>query len=114
MLSDALLVVLMGALNSKRQSWHSRVVNPVGNALRNFADSYGLDVIGPTEPTHYSHTNLGDVLAIAVLKDIGVDYEIETINKLSSKSGAFDQWSSDIPNTKKQESAPSGPHTSNI
>lgn len=79
-------ILVGGDLNSKHPSWNSRRITTKGRALRRYIDSRDDTIVaGPTDPTHYPN-NLGnpDVLDILIAKDFTFEYELTTINDLSS------------------------------
>lgn len=84
LLDDDSPVIVAGDLNAKHASWNSRVTNGRGNTLFRFAAERNIQVIGPTEPTHYGVHGRPDVLDIAILNNIPYRAEIETVHDLDS------------------------------
>ncbi|KAK9869117.1 hypothetical protein WA026_002875 [Henosepilachna vigintioctopunctata] len=82
--SNNIATIAAGDLNAKHQSWNSRRANPSGNILRAFTDDRDLVVAGPPEPTHHSIQGLGDVLDIAILKEVTLPYRITSVSDLTS------------------------------
>ncbi|KAK9871680.1 hypothetical protein WA026_014127 [Henosepilachna vigintioctopunctata] len=83
-LSNNIATIAAGDLNAKHQSRNSRRANPSGNILRAFTDDRDLVVAGPPEPTHHSVQGLGDVLDIAILKEVTLPYRITSVSDLTS------------------------------
>jgi hypothetical protein len=71
---------LLGDLNAKHQSWNSRLNSVRGRRLRGLADEEGLAILGPTTATH----ELGDVLDIAIARNVRESLSIHTCVELSS------------------------------
>lgn len=76
-------VLLAGDLNSKHQVWGCRATNTKGRSLHEFCESQHLDVIAPTEPTHFSQYR-PDILDIALYKLLPSPPQISVIPELSS------------------------------
>jgi hypothetical protein len=61
---------LLADLNAKLQFWHSIVSNPSGTKLPNLLHIEEFQISAPQCPTHYCPAGNGDVLHIAVHKDV--------------------------------------------
>lgn len=75
--------IIGGDFNAKHANWNSIVTNARGRALHTMSRRMGFTVAGPKEPTHYAKGR-GDVLDIAILKDVTTSFELETVVELSS------------------------------
>lgn len=75
-----------GDLNSKHQTWNSRVNNRNGNRLLPILDALELEVHATEEPTYYpfNHRHRPDVLDIVLTKNIAAEVELTAVNDLSS------------------------------
>ncbi|UYV66797.1 hypothetical protein LAZ67_4002878, partial [Cordylochernes scorpioides] len=78
------LVIAAGDWNSKHPLWGSSKSNPSGMVLHEFSESAGLDIIAPSLATHYSHIGHPDFLDFAVFKNVPWNFEITTVDALSS------------------------------
>lgn len=77
--------ILAGDLNAKHTTWHSKITNTKGRALKKVAFDNNLLVDAPDEDTHiHEPTKTTDVLDIIVTKNVILDYTFTTINDLSS------------------------------
>lgn len=82
-------VIAAGDWNSKSPTWNSNVTNKNGEILLKYLADTDNDIaiIGPEQPTHhpFAHPgNPGDVLDIAVLKDIRSPIKLTTIPAINS------------------------------
>lgn len=77
-------IIAAGDFNSKHPSWNSRVSNGRGAVLRAYLDAREMTAIGPIEPTHHHPNGSNDILDIAVLKAVSLQFSIETIHELDS------------------------------
>ena len=80
-------VILAGDLNCKHPDWHSTRANTNGRRLLEMSspENLNLNILGPSAPTHYHYNGTGDVLDIAVLKDITLSINsLEVIYELDS------------------------------
>lgn len=77
--------VMAGDLNAKHSEWNSIVNNQRGLELKRLTDNTAIIVEGPLEPTHFAAgKNSSDVLDIILLKNINLQYSLETVMELSS------------------------------
>lgn len=77
--------ILAGDLNAKHKDWNSKVNNSRAQRLKQMADQKNIIITGPEDPTHiHTPDNSTDVLDIALLKNIEIDYDITTVHDLSS------------------------------
>ena len=85
LLHSGLPVIIAGDLNAKHPLWHSRTTNKAGRALEAHAVRVGADVIGPNRPTrHNVATGTGDVLDIAIIKDVTATVDLWPLHELDS------------------------------
>lgn len=85
LLSIKPMAILAGDLNAKHTDWNSTTTNTRGTTLRTYADSVGVIVAGPEEPTHYhSPTGSSDVLDVAILSGVTSFYEMKVLAELDS------------------------------
>lgn len=77
-------VILAGDLNAKHTDWNSNTVNSNGRKLSNFINKSTIAVLAPNEPTHYHTDGNGDILDIALIKNISQQFTVTTLDELSS------------------------------
>lgn len=77
-------VVIAGNLNCKHPAWNSRVSNSKGRRLLKFMNCTNSLVIGPASPTYHNPVLGPDVVDIAILKDVSLEYSIEVADELDS------------------------------
>lgn len=77
--------VLAGDLNSKHTDWGCRGTNAAGRQINAYInDKTDTVVLAPPDYTHYAHSGLGDILDIAVIKNISNYISCDTVDELSS------------------------------
>lgn len=83
LLRDGLPTIAAGDLNAKHTDWGSTCINKAGKNLQRLSENQHFTVAAPPEATHYTK-NSSDVLDIALIKDIGEDYQLQVLDELSS------------------------------
>lgn len=76
--------ILAGDFNAKHPNWNSTVNNYNGNILNTYLNTNNLAVLAPSEPTRYHTNGVGDVLDIALIKNLPLNYNINVVDELSS------------------------------
>lgn len=71
-------------LEISNTTWNSRAINNNGRTPYKHYSQHNYDIIAPDEPTFFSPNHRPDILDIAILQNIRLHYEIETIQDLSS------------------------------
>ncbi|XP_035234291.1 uncharacterized protein LOC118206139 [Stegodyphus dumicola] len=75
--------ILAGDLNAKDRSWGARMGNRNGSLLKNYIYANNLQLVTPSEYTFYCRSG-GDILDIALLKNISQTPYLEVKKELSS------------------------------
>lgn len=77
--------ILAGDLNAKNKIWNSKTNNTRGRILKQMADQQNIIITAPEDPTHiHTPNNTTEVLDIALLKNLSLEYDIATKHDLSS------------------------------
>lgn len=77
--------IMAGDLNAKHVQWNSTCNNPRGSALNKLVQTLPIIIDAPAEHTHlHKPTNTTDVLDIVLLKNVSLNYHLETTIELSS------------------------------
>lgn len=83
LLHNPIPTLAAGDLNAKHGDWGSRNTNTDGKTLQRYCENRHYTVAAPTEPTRYSQHG-GEILDIAVVKNINTNYTIQVLDELSS------------------------------
>lgn len=77
--------ILAGDLNAKHTEWNSAQINHRGTQLKKLIDTLPVIIDGPAEHTHFhAPTNSADTLDIVIIKNLNLEYLLETKMELSS------------------------------
>ncbi|GFU58867.1 RNA-directed DNA polymerase from mobile element jockey [Nephila pilipes] len=75
--------LICGDLNAKHTTWGCTYNSSRGNALKNFADQNGIDILAPPTPTRFGH-NSASTIDIALTANFDWPFQIHSLPELSS------------------------------
>lgn len=76
--------LIIGDLNAKHKMWGCSSNNAKGNVLKSISEKYNIDIIAPSEHTHYDSLGKSDILDIIIAKKLTSQFYIRTETALSS------------------------------
>ena len=77
-------IIVAGDFNAKHTSFNCRVTTPTGKMLYDFINYNNINCLAPDSPTFHGGCGLPDVLDIALIRNVSLTPDIQSIDALTS------------------------------